>query len=74
MLHEKVKEQLEENSCKYKKKEYLKRREVIFEEGDLVLEHLRKEIFPRGTHSKLNYKKIGPCQILRKIYDHAYKL
>jgi len=35
--------------------------------------NLRKDKFPRGTHSKLNYKKIGPCRILRKIYDNAYK-
>jgi hypothetical protein len=38
------------------------------------LAHLRKEIFPRGTYSKLNYKKIRPCRILRKIYDNTYKL
>jgi hypothetical protein len=25
-------------------------------------------------YSKLNYKKTGPCQILRKNYDNAYKL
>jgi len=42
MLHEKVKEQLHENSFKCKQKEDLKRREVTFEEGDLVLAHLRK--------------------------------
>jgi hypothetical protein len=38
------------------------------------MEHLRKEIFMIGTYSKLNYKKIGPCQILRKKNYNAYKL
>jgi hypothetical protein len=41
--------------------------------GDLVLAHLRKERFPRGAYNKLNMKKIGPCNILRKFEENAYE-
>ena len=73
-LHEHVKAQLQENSLKYKQKADLKRREVNFEEGDLVLAYPRKEIFPRGTYNKLKFKKIGPCRILRKFSTNAYEI
>jgi len=38
------------------------------------MSHFRKDIFHRRTYNKLMYKKIGPCKILRKIYDNVYKL
>jgi hypothetical protein len=42
--------------------------------GDLVLEHIRKEIFPRGTYNKLKMKKIGSCKILRKFEANVYEI
>lgn len=45
-LDDKVKQQLHENTRK-KKRSYLKRREVNFEVGDLVIEYLWKEKDPK---------------------------
>ena len=36
--------------------------------------YLRREIFPTGTYHKLKYKKIGPCQIMKKINDNTYEV
>jgi hypothetical protein len=40
----------------------------------LILAHLRKERFPRGTYNKLKMKKIGSCRIIRKFGTNAYEI
>jgi hypothetical protein len=40
----------------------------------MILVHLRKERFPRGTYNKMNMKKIGPCKAIRKFGANAYEI
>jgi hypothetical protein len=50
------------------------RKKVLFEPGDLVWIHLRKERFPDQRKSKLMPRGDGPFRVLTKINDNAYKI
>lgn len=73
-LHSKVKHQLQNSNQEYKHRADQHRREIQLEVRDLVLAHLKKEIFPRGMYNKLKMKKIGSCKIIRKFEANAYKI
>jgi hypothetical protein len=61
-------------SQEYKHRSDQHRRELQFEVGDLILAHLTKERFPRGTYNKLKMKKIGLCKFIKKFGANAYEI
>jgi hypothetical protein len=73
-LHEKTKMNIERMTKQYADRANKGRRRVIFEPGDLVWVHLRKERFPSKRKSKLMPRADGPFRVLEKINDNAYKI
>jgi hypothetical protein len=71
-LHEQVKERIQAVNEAYRRRS--KNKAKVFEEGDLVWVHLRKERFPSKRKNKLMPRADGPFKIISKVNDNAYKV
>jgi hypothetical protein len=73
-IHEKTKEAIELKAVRKATSMNKHRKKVLFESGDLVWIHLRKERFLEQRKSKLMPRGDGPFRVLTKINDNAYKI
>ena len=73
-LHESVHQHIEKKIEQCVTKANKGCRQVLFEPGDWVWVHIRKERFPARRWSKLHPRRDGPFQVLKRINDNAYKL
>jgi hypothetical protein len=73
-LHEQTKANIKAMNAKYEQVDSKDRKHIIFEPGDLVWVHLRKDRFPDLCKSKLQPRAAGPFKVLHKINDNAYKV
>jgi hypothetical protein len=73
-LHDQARTNIEKMTQLYEKHANKGRRKVLFEQGDLVWVHLRKDRFPDQRKSKLQPRADGPFKVLRKVNDNAYEI
>lgn len=73
-VHELVKQALIENTSKIKQKVDERRKNLQFQVGYLFMVHLNKERLQKGVPNKLQMRKLGPCAILAKYGENAYKV
>jgi transposase InsO family protein len=69
--HEKARLNIERRTEQYATQANKGRRQLVFESGDWVWLHMRKERFPAKRHSKLLPRGDGPFQVLERINDNA---
>ncbi|XP_052882237.1 LOW QUALITY PROTEIN: uncharacterized protein LOC108458581 [Gossypium arboreum] len=73
-LHSKVRANIEARTKSYVRNANKGRKRVVFEPGDWVWVHMRKERFSAQRKSKLLLRGDGPFQVLERINDNSYKL
>lgn len=69
-----TKENIEKMTEQYVKRANKGRKKVLFDEGDLVWVHLRKDRFSDQRKCKLQPCGDGPFKVHAKINDNAYKI
>ena len=73
-IHDKTREAIEKKGKQTAQRVNKKRKEVLFQPGDMVWVHFRKDRFPNLRKSKLMPRGAGPYKVLAKINDNAYKI
>ncbi|GKC48061.1 RNA-directed DNA polymerase [Tanacetum coccineum] len=73
-IHQRIHDKITKNNELLKYKRDKGRKHVLFQPGDLVWLHLRKECFPSKRRSKLSPRSDGPFKVLAKVNDNAYKI
>jgi hypothetical protein len=71
-LHDRARANIKKMTKLYEKRDNKGRKKMLFEEGDLVWVHLRKDRFPDQRKSKLQPWADGTFKVLLKINDNAY--
>ncbi|KAL4281354.1 hypothetical protein GQ457_03G017090 [Hibiscus cannabinus] len=73
-IHLKAKQRMEKINQSNATRANKGRKQVIFEPGDWVWVHLRKERFPSRLKTKLDPRGDEPFQVLERINDNAYRI
>jgi hypothetical protein len=73
-IHEKARLNIERRMEQYATQANKGRCQLVFEPGDWVSLHMRKERLPAKRRFKLLPRGDGPFQVLERINDNAYKL
>ncbi|KAH9792721.1 hypothetical protein KPL71_004248 [Citrus sinensis] len=73
-FHERTRQHIEKRTEQYATQANKGRKQVVFQPGDWVWVHMRKERFPAQRRSKLLPRGDGPFQVVARINDNAYKL
>lgn len=73
-IHQKARENIAKMTQLYERRANKGRKKMLFEPGDLVWVHLRKDRFPDQRKCKLQPRADGPFKVVQKINDNAYKI
>ena len=73
-LHKKIKDKIEQSNASYQAQANKHRKQFIFNLGDLVWVHLRKERFPSKRKSELMPRADGPFEVLERTNNNAYNI
>jgi hypothetical protein len=73
-IHEKAREAIQKKGRNTAAARNKLRKQVLFQPGDMVWVHLRKDKFPLLRRSKLRPRGDGPYRVIAKINDNAYSI